>query len=322
SYERFSKIRADRHRFRRPDGPKNLHQFVEVFSEQSLLMVDQLEAVAGKGPFSLWKYLTSYTMDSVCETALGIKVDAQRNPNQPFLEAFDQHCQMASWRICQPPITQQMYKYLPIYKLYMNHINWLRAIRAPSNIKYPNSTDKELKTFLELYIKASGGASGFTNVELREETLVLLLAGTDTSAVGSAFTSLMLARHPEVQNNVYEEIREVLGDSNRSVSAEDLPRLKYLEAVIKESLRLYPPVPIIVRKADKDIKLLYWGKDAEEFRPERFLESNLKHPAAFIPFSYGPRSCLGKGFLRTNNSKAKTSPFLILFQYYNSQRAI
>ncbi|KOB64169.1 Cytochrome P450 [Operophtera brumata] len=190
-----------------------------------------------------------------------------------------------------------------------------------------NATDKELNTFLELYIKASGGASGFTNVELREETLVLLLAGTDTSAVGSAFTSLMLARHPEVQNNVYEEIREVLGDSNRSVSAEDLPRLKYLEAVIKESLRLYPPVPMIVRKADKDIKLLhrnpvYWGKDAEEFRPERFLESNLKHPAAFIPFSYGPRSCLGKGFLRTNNSKTKTSSFLKLFRFYNSQTAI
>ncbi|KOB64900.1 Cytochrome P450 [Operophtera brumata] len=184
------------------------------------------------------------------------------------------------------------------------------------------AADKELKTFLELYIKASGGASGFTNVELREESLVLLLAGTDTSAVGSAFTSLMLARHPEVQNNVYEEIREVFGDSNRSVSAEDLPRLKYLEAVIKESLRLYPPAPIIVRKADKDVKLhtsfviniwavhrnpVYWGKDAEEFKPERFLESELKHPAAFIPFSYGPRSCLGYQFAMMSMKTAVVS---------------
>ncbi|KOB66031.1 Uncharacterized protein OBRU01_21831, partial [Operophtera brumata] len=247
-------------------------------------MVDQLEAVAGKDTFSLWKYLILYTMDSVCETALGIKVDAQRNPNQPFLKAFDQFCQIVSWRMFLPPFIQKMYKYLPINTLYMKNIDCM----------------------WEYVDKASGGASGFTNLELREETLVLLLAGSDTSAVGSAFTSLMLARHPEVQNKVYEE----------SVSAEDLPRLKYLEAVIKESLRLYPPVPIIVRKADKDIKLpnglelpkgtsfminiwavhrnpVYWGKDAEEFRPERFLESNLKHPAAFIPFSYGPRSCLG-----------------------------
>lgn len=61
------------------------------------------------------------------------------------------------------------------------------------------------KTFLELFIESSGGSSGFTNIELREETLVILLAGTDTSAVGSAFTCIMLARHPEVQEKVYDE---------------------------------------------------------------------------------------------------------------------
>lgn len=65
--------------------------------------------------------------------------------------------------------------------------------------------DEKRKTFLELYIESSGGTAGFTNQELREEALVLLAAGTDTSAVGSAFTCLMLARHPEVQDTVYAE---------------------------------------------------------------------------------------------------------------------
>ena len=62
-----------------------------------------------------------------------------------------------------------------------------------------------LKTFLELLIDTSGGERGYTEMELREETLVLVLAGTDTSAVGTAFTSMLLGRYPDVQEKVYKE---------------------------------------------------------------------------------------------------------------------
>lgn len=62
-----------------------------------------------------------------------------------------------------------------------------------------------LKTFLELLIDSSGGEKAYTDVELLEETLVLVLAGTDTSAVGTAFTTVMLSKHPEVQEKVYQE---------------------------------------------------------------------------------------------------------------------
>lgn len=62
-----------------------------------------------------------------------------------------------------------------------------------------------MKTFLELLIESTGGEEGFTDLELQEETLVLVLAGTDTSAVGTAFTSLMLSRHKDVQEKVYKE---------------------------------------------------------------------------------------------------------------------
>lgn len=62
-----------------------------------------------------------------------------------------------------------------------------------------------MKTFLELLIESTGGEGGFTDLELQEETLVLVLAGTDTSAVGTAFTALMLSRHDDVQEKVYKE---------------------------------------------------------------------------------------------------------------------
>lgn len=69
----------------------------------------------------------------------------------------------------------------------------------------PTDSTKQMKTFLELLIESTGGEKGYTDLELLEETLVLVLAGTDTSAVGTAFTALMLSRHGDVQVKVYRE---------------------------------------------------------------------------------------------------------------------
>lgn len=61
------------------------------------------------------------------------------------------------------------------------------------------------RSFLELLIEASGGENGYSDVELKEETLVLVLAGTDTSAVAASFTALLMAEYPDIQERVYQE---------------------------------------------------------------------------------------------------------------------
>ncbi|CAG5042723.1 unnamed protein product [Parnassius apollo] len=303
---------------------KNLQTFVEIFSKQSCILAERLSLVADKEAFSVWKYFTTFTMDSVCETALGIKVNAQTQPDQPFLAAFDEYCELIAARMCQPwlrinalyklfPDSKKLDKYKKLIWDYVDKV--VKSKLANKKHLPPDENAKAYKTFLELIIESSGSRC-FTNVELREETLVIVLAGTDTSAVGASFTSAMLSRYMEVQNKVYDELCEVFGDSRRPVTCTDLPKLKYLEAVIKETMRLYPPVPIISRKIDKDITLpsgltlvketdaiiniwalhrnpRYWGEDATEFRPERFLEGPIEHPAAFMPFSNGARNCLG-----------------------------
>ncbi|PZC83860.1 hypothetical protein B5X24_HaOG200060 [Helicoverpa armigera] len=321
-------------------SPKNLAQFAQIFSRQSSIMVEQLQAAAGKGAFSIWQYLTTYTMDSVCESTLGVLVNSQKQTEQPFLKAFDECTQLDSSRLVQPWLhNEAVYKLTPAYKRHVRCRNYVvkfveEVIQKHHLFKIDLKQDG-LKTFLELLIDMSGGDRGYTDLELREETVVLVLAGTDTSAVGTAFTSMMLSKYPDVQDKVYEEIQEVFGDSKRPVVAEDLPCLKYLDAVIRETLRLYPPVPIIARKVDKEVTLpsgvtlvkecglvvniwsihrnpRYWGSDAEQFRPERFLDAPPTHPAAFMPFSHGPRACIGYQYAMMS---MKTAMAALLRQY-------
>ncbi|XP_059048276.1 cytochrome P450 4c3-like [Achroia grisella] len=317
-------------------SPKIVENFVEVFSEQSVKLTERLEKQVNKGPFSLWPFVSTYTLDSVCDTAMGVKINAQENPDSPFLTCLNRILNLVCERIfhlwLQP---DWLYKLFPQYtehqeclKEMHDFIDQVIKIKR-AEIKIENDskseTDKiydlgqyKMKTFLDLLVTLSGGNQGYTDIELREEVLTLTVAGTDTSAVGLGYVLKLLAKYPDVQEKVYQELCEVFGDSNRPLIKEDLPKLQYLERVVKESLRLFTPVPFIIRKVLNDIVLpsgrvlpagsgvvvsiwgvhrdpKYWGPDAEHFDPDRFLPErfNLAHPCSYMPFSSGPRNCPG-----------------------------
>ncbi|XP_063621075.1 cytochrome P450 4d8-like isoform X2 [Cydia splendana] len=309
---------------------KKLNRFVDVFANQSALMVNKLRPLAGKGTFPVWKFLTSYTFHSVCETTLGVHTNADED--KQFIEPFEEVVEQMTWRMLQPWLHPDwIYRLLPQYKKADNCRRAMyQFVDKVVKLKRQEMEDKQreqvgfapkpdsslgFQSLLEMLLETSLKVKGFTDLELREEALVMSAAGTDTSAVAASFALVMLARNPEVQEKVFEELNDVLYCSDKAVTASDLPNLKYLEAVIKETLRLYPPVPIIVRSVTSDTKLpsgvtvpagtgivmhiwathrnpRYWGPDADSFRPERFLEP-LKHPAQFVPFSFGLRNCLG-----------------------------
>ncbi|KAH6889000.1 cytochrome P450 monooxygenase pc-1 [Coprinopsis sp. MPI-PUGE-AT-0042] len=164
---------------------------------------------------------------------------------------------------------------------------------------------------------------------LRDETLNILLAGCDTSSAVLTSTSDTLAMHPEVLKKLREEILTQLGPS-RAPTYDDVRAMKYLRAVLNESMRLLPPVPNDVRECvngaiwpspDPDEKPIYippgsstpyspilihtrkdlWGPDADEFDPDRFIDDRVKkylvpNPYIFIPFNAGPGICLGQQF--------------------------
>ncbi|XP_020294945.1 cytochrome P450 4C1-like isoform X3 [Pseudomyrmex gracilis] len=121
------------------------------------------------------------------------------------------------------------------------------------------------------------------------------------------------------QEKIHEELEEVFKDSQKPATVQEISQLKYLDRVIKESRRLYPTIPYIVRKLSDDTKIgdytipnntrvhililllhrnpAIWP-DPLKFDPDRFLPENIKsmHPYAYIPFSAGPRNCIGQKF--------------------------
>ncbi len=158
---------------------------------------------------------------------------------------------------------------------------------------------------------------GMDDKQLRDEVLTLLLAGHETTSLALTYTTWLLARHPEADRKLAQELQTVLGDRDPTMA--DLRALPYLDRVVKESMRLYPPASIIGRQARVDDTLggypipagslivlpafavhrdpRFWDAP-DAFWPERWtpaLEETLPR-FAYFPFGGGPRICVGQAF--------------------------
>jgi len=160
-------------------------------------------------------------------------------------------------------------------------------------------------------------ANTLTREQIRNELIVLFMAGHETTANTLAWAWYLISQCPDVEQRLHDEVDAVLG--NRSATFADVAKLTYTRAVIEETMRLYPPVPILSREAIGDdtirkrhipagsIMLVvpwllhrhkqYWNKP-DHFIPERFLDDAPVKPDryTYIPFSIGPRVCIGKYF--------------------------
>lgn len=155
-----------------------------------------------------------------------------------------------------------------------------------------------------------------SNRQLVDEITILFVAGHETTANALTFTTWLLAKHPEIQQKVLQEVRRVEAETSDPI--EQIGKLEYTRAVIDESMRLYPPAWITDRENLKDDTLAgyhiredtligvsfyelhrhpgYW-ENPNDFMPERFLGENKKKTAGFYyPFGAGPRLCIGLGF--------------------------
>jgi cytochrome P450 len=158
-----------------------------------------------------------------------------------------------------------------------------------------------------------------SDTQLRDEVMTLFLAGHETTALSLSWTCYLIAQHPQVEAQLVEELQAVLGDG--APGPQDVPRLRYTEMVLKESMRLYPAVWGIGRRAIAECEIggyrvaagtnififqaltqrdQRFFSDADAFDPERWREDPVrggKIPRfAYFPFGGGPRVCVGAAF--------------------------
>lgn len=200
--------------------------------------------------------------------------------------------------------------------------------------------DKSKKDLLGLLLRArdSDRSVNFKDEDLMWDVHDVIFAGHETTASALGAALFLIAGSPRVQKKIQEELREVLPEQRRP-TVDDIPKLKYLDMVLNESLRLYPPTALIGRWAKSaDViagyeipaganvlmspyvmgRLEHLWDNPEEFRPERFTdeEAASRHPMAHTPFGAGPRICLGA---RMATMEAKVI-LAMIFQTYTFDR--
>ncbi len=176
----------------------------------------------------------------------------------------------------------------------------------------------DLLSMLLLAVDEEGDGRGMTDEQVRDEAVTLFNAGHDSTAAALAWIWYLVAKHPEVQAQLVEEVDRAL--AGRTAAYADLPQLPYVEMVVKEALRLYPPTWILLpREVVEPLELggytiprgswIYTSPwvtqrdprffdDPLKFDPGRFAPDRVEKipPFAYFPFGGGPRVCIGSNF--------------------------
>ncbi|KAJ2945394.1 hypothetical protein O0L34_g198 [Tuta absoluta] len=265
------------------DPNKTTNEFQDIFSSQARMLVAQLKTEIGKEPFEVnHRYVAWITMETLCQIVFGVQSTGLTK------EDYQKICRVSELytgrNINVPFILSFLYGLAPMSKEMMRDEEVLQKLIekmiSKSNNKHSLGTDK---------------MNTFDQQRTVSELITRIGAGFQTLANAITMCLLMIGSQSDVQDKLYDEIREIFEDSNRPITTEDLSRMKYCEAVIYETLRLYPFVPLYFLNADKDLKISkctipkdttfwiniwgagrsrnVWGADTDTFRPERWLDS-------------------------------------------------
>ncbi|KAK3923271.1 Cytochrome P450 4C1 [Frankliniella fusca] len=310
-----------------------LDQFIEVFNRNSDILVQKL--LTQTDTVNVHALVTLCTLDIICETAMGTKVDAQKNADSAYVSSVHDATVSFHQRSMRPWLMNDLlFNASSVGKTYNKALeemhrhtrevieNRRRERERRRSSLSMSAADKDLGmkkrvAFLDQLLKAN---DSLLDKDIQEEVDTFMFEGHDTTAAALSFILYNVAANPEVQDQLVQEMHDIFGDSSRRITAQDLQNMRYTERVIKESLRLYPSVPLFARYLKEDlpvtggyvipaganvtISCLQMGRDPtqwpdpEKFDPDRFLPENSagRHPYAYVPFSAGPRNCIGQKF--------------------------
>jgi cytochrome P450 len=257
--------------------------------------------------------MTRVTLDVILDLMMGVELSEQR------VQTIEEQLLPLGQRFEPDPIRFAMPQWMPM----PDDAEFDRAVRTLDEVlddiiavreESLGTAEDGPMDFLSVLLRARDDGNQSPE-QLRDEMMTMLLAGHDTTALTLTYTWFLLSEHPEVEQRVHEELDDVIGDDRPGM--EHVRELDYLEWVIQEAMRLYPPVYTIFREPTEDVTLSgyeveagttlmvpQWGvhrserfyEDPETFDPERWKpERASERPRfAYFPFGGGPRHCIGK----------------------------
>ncbi|KMY92484.1 probable cytochrome P450 4p2 [Drosophila simulans] len=331
-----------------------LNQFQEIFIAESLKFVSQFEG-QNECIVSLRDRIAKFTLNSICETAMGIKLDEMAEKGDRYRENFHIIDEGFTRRIVNPLYWDDCvynifagHKYnaaLKVVHKFSSEIIAKRRVLLEEELENRRATqtaDDDIcvirkKRFAMLDTLICAQKDGLIDdIGICEEVDTLMAEGYDTTSIGLVFGLMNMSLYAAEQELCYQEIQEHILDDLSNLNLSQLSKLNQLGYFIKETMRLYPSIPIMGRQTLQETELenglilpkrsqinihvfdihrnaKYW-ESPEEFRPERFLPENClkRHPYAYIPFSAGQRNCIGQKYAM---QEMKTLMVVILKQF-------
>ncbi|NXS08681.1 CP4B1 protein, partial [Neodrepanis coruscans] len=326
-----------------------LKSYVTLMSDAVKVMLDKWDKKSTEmKPVELFQDVSLMTLDNIMKCAFSFNSNCQTQSNSHYyIRAVYDLSYLLSNRIQTLSFSDVFYNLTHKARLFhdackLAHTHTDEVIKERKMLL---SNEKELDKiqkkrhldFLDILLcsKDANGV-GLSDEDLRAEVDTFMFEGHDTTASGISWLFYCMSLHPEYQQRCREEIQGILGDRD-SIEWEDLGKMTYTTMCIKESLRLFPPVPSVSRQLSKPITfpdgrslpagcqvaLNIFGihrnrdvwKDPEIYDPLRFSPENSaqRHSHAFLPFSAGPRNCIGQQFAM-NEMKIALALTLLRFE--------
>ncbi|XP_033217450.1 cytochrome P450 4C1-like isoform X2 [Belonocnema kinseyi] len=312
-----------------------LKGFVDIFVEEAEKLIQSLKKEGDVLIKDIEPLLTKFTLNSICETAMGTSLESMNEEGQ-YRSAVREMGDFIFFRLLRPwfhfdwlfSITPSGFKQRKIIKILHDFSTQIiddrkkyheEAFPIQKSEAEDEVFEKKRMAMLDVIISASKNTGIIDDEGIREEVDTFVFEGHDTTAMGLIFAVALLAEHKEIQELARNEICAVLKESEGKMGMAEINRFVYLERCIKESLRLYPSVPVITRVIREDLKMkdylipagsnvhLYiydlhrdpnFWPNPEKFDPDRFLTEEIqkRHPFSYVPFSGGQRNCIGQKF--------------------------
>ncbi|KAM8846718.1 cytochrome P450 4B1-like [Synchiropus picturatus] len=327
-----------------------LKSYVKVMSDSAMTMLDKWDSYARSGQrLELFEHVSQMALDSILKCAFSYDSSCQtQSGTNTYIKAVYELTDLINLRFRTFPYHNNLIFYLSPHGFRfrkacrITHKHTEEVIRKRKEVLREEKEQGKEQTkrhldFLDILLLARDETQqGLSDEDIRAEVDTFMFAGHDTTSSALSFILYNLANHPEHQNLCREEVMEALQGKD-TFEWDDLSKIPYTTMCIKESLRLYPPVPGISRNltktltfpdgrslpADTRVGISIFGlhrnptvwENPSVFDPLRFLPENVskRSPHAFVPFSAGPRNCMGQNFAM-NEMKVVVAQTLRRFQ--------